>query len=65
MLSPSKVISVVREVVSRMFSVKKMLYKSFGKFRVKHLCQSLIYNEVAGLEKTNTFYILLSTAVFL
>ena len=68
MLGPSKVISVVTEVVSPMFSVKNLLYKSFGKFRVKHLCHSLFFNELAGLEKTNTFYPLLwvlSTVVFL
>ena len=34
------------------FSMKKGVLKNFAKFTGKHLCQSLFYNEVAGLAAT-------------
>ena len=30
-------------------SIKKVVLKIFAKFTVKHLCQSLFFNKVAGL----------------
>ena len=29
---------------------KKVVFKNFGKFTEKHLCQSLFFNKVAGLD---------------
>ena len=39
------------EVVAQRFSVKNGALKNFAKFTGKHLCQSLIFNEVAGLRE--------------
>ena len=32
----------------RSYSIKKVVFKNFVKFRGKHLCQSLFFNKVAG-----------------
>ena len=31
---------------------KKVVLKNFAKFTGKHLCQSLVFNKVAGLKET-------------
>ena len=36
-------------VVHQRSSIKKNFFKNFAKFTVKHLCQSLFFNKVAGL----------------
>ena len=47
MLKPVKVIMNLRSSRKEVF-YKKDVLKNFAKFTVKHLCQSLFFNEVAG-----------------
>ena len=37
------------EAVVERYSGKKDVLRNFAKFTVKHLCQSLFFNELAGL----------------
>ena len=39
----------LKNVVYRMWSIKKGAFKNSAKFTGKHLCQSLFFNKVAGL----------------
>ena len=42
-------IEYITQAVAKMYSVKKIYLKKFAKFTRKQLCQSLFFNEVAGL----------------
>ena len=41
--------NLITEAVARRCSVEKGVLKNFAKFTGKHLCQSLVFNKVAGL----------------
>ena len=39
------------EAVIQKFSIKKVFLEDFAKFTGKHLCQSLLFNKVAGFRQ--------------
>ena len=44
------------EAVTKRCSIKKAVLKHFAKFTGKHLCQSLFFNEIAGLVLGSLFH---------
>ena len=51
--------SVFTEAVIRRCSVKKGVLRNFAKFTGKHLCQSLFFNKVAGLRRSESWLLVI------